>query len=285
VVGEAYELKGKRARIGLRRCKACKKDFTVTVGTVFESSHVKLHLWFQAAYLLASSKKGISSHQLHRTLGVTYKTAWFMSHRLREAMKEMGVEPLGGEGMHVEVDETFIGKKRERRTRIDLKTGDKKVERGTGHKHAVMALVERGGRARSIHVKDMKRENLYAVMSHADRRSRLQTDEARHYWKVGREFTGGHGRVEHQRDEYVKGADHTNTIEGFFSIFKRGMKGVYQHCSGRHLQRYLAEFDFRYNARAALGVDDASRTERTLRGIAGKRLTYRSPDRKALRAQ
>lgn len=268
-VGKAAALTGVkdkkgRARIGLKKCYACRRQFTVRVGTVFESSHVPLHIWFQAAFLLCSSKKGISSNQLHRTLGVALKTAWFMSHRLREAMVVFGMEPMGGAGKAVEADETFIGQKRPKASGA----------RGYAHKHAVVSLVERGGKVRSTHVNDVNAATLKPILQaqiKAD--SMLMTDEASYYRSIGREFKY-HFTVQHGIGEYVRGGAHTNTIEGYFSIFKRGMIGIYQHCSSRHLKRYLAEFDFRYNQRVALGVDDPERTEAALRGIVGKRLTY-----------
>ena len=261
-------LTGKSHRIGLKKCYHCRQQFTVKVGTVFEQSHVPLHKWLQAAYLMCSSKKGISSNQLHRTLGVTLKTAWFMSHRIREAMKtgnSLFRPPVGGGGGTVEAEETYFG----------TKEGRNKGRPGPGHKHAVFSLVERGGEVRSFHVKDTKASTLRPIMAvHIARDAHLMTDEARVYTYVGHNFAS-HGTVAHGQDEYVRGNVHTNTIEGFFSVFKRGMKGVYQHCGERHLKRYLAEFDFRYNARAALGVNDSYRTEKALRGIVGKRLIYR----------
>ncbi|MBV9860736.1 MAG: IS1595 family transposase [Alphaproteobacteria bacterium] len=270
VIGEARPLRGVkdkagRTRIGLKKCYACRKQFTVRVGTVFEASHVPLHIWFQACFLMCSSKKGISSNQLHRTLGVTLKTAWFMSHRLREAMRVLQMEPLGGAGKEVEADETFIGQKRPKARNA----------RGYAHKHAVVSLVERGGQVHSAHVNDVNSTTLRPILKaqiKAD--SMLMTDEAGYYRSIGREFKY-HFTVQHGIGEYVRGGAHTNTIEGFFSIFKRGMTGVYQHCSSAHLKRYLAEFDFRYNQRVALGVNDPERTTRALRGIMGKRLTYR----------
>lgn len=269
-VDQAYELKGKRARVGLRRCKACKKDFTVKVGTVFESSHIELYKWFQAAYLLASSKKGISAHQLHRTLDITYKSAWFMAHRLREAMRSGEFAPFGSNGGAVEVDETFIGNDR------SIKPKGEKRGRGYAHKHKVLALVDReSGKARSMVVDDLRATTLAPIVRrNMAKEARLMTDEASYYTILGREFAE-HGVVRHNSGEYGRGDVYTNTIEGYFSIFKRGMKGVYQHCAKKHLHRYLAEFDFRYNHRAALSVDDGERTTVMLRGIVGKRLTYR----------
>ncbi|TPI71378.1 IS1595 family transposase [Mesorhizobium sp. B3-1-3] len=255
---------GETARIGLRRCLECKKQFTVKVGTVFESSHVPLHKWWQAAHLLASSKKGISAHQLHRTLQVTYKTAWFMFHRLREAMRDGVLSPMGGEGKQVEVDETYIGR---------LKGTP--VKRGGGaHKNSVVTLVERGGRARSFHVDTARIGTVMPIVrDNIAKESALMTDEAQMYRRVGQEFAS-HDFVTHSKDEYVPGSV-TNTVEGYYSIFKRGMKGVYQHCGEQHLHRYLAEFDFRYSNRIALGVDDNNRTVKAMAGIVGKRLKYR----------
>src|SRR5580704_11707570 len=253
-------------RMGLRRCGDCKKQFTCKVGTVFEDSKVPLHKWFQAAHLMASSKKGVSSHQLHRTLGVTYKTAWFMSHRLREAMGGTPKGQLGGPGKIVEADETFIVNKK-----------GEKIRTGYGHKMAVMSLVERGGAIRSVVLDRVTRKEVERVIRrnvHED--SRLMTDTAGYY--RGRRFgIPQHEMVDHSAGEYVAGDAHVNTLEGYYSIFKRGMKGVYQHCSEKHLHRYVAEFDFRYNHRSGLGVEDSARTANALKGIVGKRLTYRQP--------
>jgi transposase-like protein len=258
---------GNATRIGLHKCYQCRKQFTVKVGTVFESSHVPMRFWVQAMYLLCSSKKGISSNQLHRTLGVTLKTAWFMSHRLREAMRIVGVEPMGGAGEVVEADETFIGRQ----------AGQPKRRAGWGHKNAVLTLVERGGRARSFHVDSTTVADIAPIVrANVAKETALMTDEARQYLEVGTEFAS-HESVNHGREEYVRGHIHTNTVEGFYSIFKRGMKGIYQHCSERHLHCYLSEFDFRYSNRIRLGVDDVQRTERAIKGIVGKRLTYTRP--------
>ncbi len=257
---------GKSTRIGVYKCYQCRKPFTVKVGTVFESSHVSLRLWLQAMFLMASSKKGISSNQLHRILGVTLKTAWFMSHRLRLAMQVADLEPMGGAGQIVEVDETFIG-------RLD---GQPKARGGGWHKNIVMTLVERKGRARSFHVAGTTRhEAETVVLKNVDKNSAIMTDEAKYYRAVGKQFAS-HDVVNHSAEEYVRGNVHTNTVEGFYSIFKRGMKGIYQHCGERHLHRYLAEFDFRYSNRVAMGVNDVTRTDRMIRGIVGKRLTYRT---------
>ena len=257
------KMKGKATRIGLYKCYQCRKQFTVKVGTVFEDSHVPMNLWLQAMYLLCSSKKGISSNQLHRTLGVTLKTAWFMSHRIREAMRVVGLPPMGGAGETVEADETFIG-------RIE---GEKKRRGGWGHKNAVLTLVQRGGGARSFHIEDTSVGQVHSIVrNNVARETALMTDEARHYDDVGRAFAS-HETVKHSDDEYVRYDGErvisTNTVEGFYSIFKRGMKGVYQHCSEKHLHRYLAEFDFRYSNSVRLGVDDVERTIRAVKGIVG----------------
>lgn len=265
---------GKSTRIGTYKCYDCRKPFTVKIGTIFESSHVPLRLWLQAIFLIASSKKGISANQLHRTLGVTLKTAWFMGHRIREAMKSNGLEVFGHKGGAVEVDETFIGHDR------TIKPKGVKKGRGFHHKNKVLALVDREtGRSRSMVVDDIKASTLAPlVRANVSKNAKLMTDEASFYNMVGREFAA-HGVVRHMRDEYVSKDNpevHTNTIEGFFSIFKRGMKGVYQHCGHHHLNRYLAEFDFRYSHRKALGVNDTERAEKVLTGVVGKRLTYQT---------
>jgi hypothetical protein len=266
----------KGGRAGLRRCGPCKREFTVTIGTIFERSHIKLHKWFQAAHLMASSKKGISAHQMHRTLKVTYKTAWFMEHRLREAMRDGSLAPLGGAGKFVEADETYHGKTAEQPT---LNTRGQpfitKHRFGPSGKRAIVALVERGGNVRSFHVDRATKTNVAGIVAkNIDRETHFRTDESNLYAEIGGLFAS-HETVQHSAEEYVRGDAHTNTIEGVFSIFKRGMKGVYQHCSEKHLHRYLAEFDFRYNQRIALGVDDRQRTSALIRGSVGKRLTYR----------
>jgi len=204
-----------RVRLGLKKCYHCRSQFTVRVGTVFESSHVPLHLWFQAVYLMCSSKKGVSSNQLHRTLGVTLKTAWFMSHRIREAMVDGTLPKLGGEGKAIEADETYIG------TRKGIKKS-----RGGAHKNKVVTLVERRGKARSFHVDMVSRKDIKALLlKNADTASVLNTDEAGWYVLAGKEFAK-HEAVNHSKEEYVRGDAHTNTVEGFYSVFKRGMKGI-----------------------------------------------------------
>jgi transposase-like protein len=272
VVGEATALNGKAHRPGVYQCNACREQFTATVGTVFERSKVPLNKWLLASFLMASSKKGVSAHQLHRTLGVTYKTAWFMEHRLREAMNEgPGAAPLGGEGKTVEADETVIGGK-ERNKRLS-KRNPKNI--GAVGKQVAFTLVERGGRARSFHVANVTGKTLRPIMvKHVDRKSALMTDDAGQYRPIGVEFAS-HETVNHGIEEYVRGDAHSNTVEGYFSILKRGVVGTYHHISEAHLARYLAEFDFRYSNRIALGVDDTMRADELLRGIGGKRLTYR----------
>jgi transposase-like protein len=273
-IGQSGKLNGKSTRIGVYKCYACRKPFTVKVGTVFESSHIPMRLWLQAIFLIASSKKGISTNQLHRTLGVTIRSAWFLSHRIREAMKDGGLERFGGMGGAVEVDETFIGRDYEKKPR-----GEKKG-RGTSHKYKIVSLVDRTkGVARSIVVDDLKTQTLYTLLSkNISGAAQLMTDEALQYRSLGKLFAS-HGYTNHGSGQYVDPTNpyiHTNTVEGFFSIFKRGMKGVYQHCAHNHLQRYVTEFDFRYNHRKANGIDDLARAEILLRGVVGKRLTYRT---------
>tara|TARA_R110000868_G_scaffold12110_5_gene58689 strand:+ start:11116 stop:12045 length:930 start_codon:yes stop_codon:yes gene_type:complete len=275
VVDQSAALKGKSTRIGVYKCYACRKPFTVKVGTVFESSHIKLHIWLQAIFLLSSSKKGMSANQLHRTLGITLKSAWFLAHRIREAMSDGGNDPLGGEGKVVEADETYYGFKKERSTtRTDgkpYKTG----QRGPANKRAIVSLVERGGVVRSFHVDRADKQTVASiVMQNVAKESRLHTDESRLYTGADGHFAQ-HETVKHTAGEYARGDVTTNSIEGYFSIFKRGMKGVYQRCDEKHLRRYLAEFDFRYNNRVALGVDDATRAAIALKGVVGKRLAYR----------
>lgn len=259
-VGTAYQ----RARPGLYRCaeKKCRKDFTATVGTLFERSHIPLSTWFRAVFLLCSSKKGMSSYQMHRMLGVTYKTAWFMTHRIREAMIPVNPSPLGGEGKTVESDETYIG----RREGV-------KMTRGVIHKIAVLSLVERGGKVRSFKIGNANKKTVHDVLHrHLDHDSRLMTDDAWHYGSCP--GVKKHEKVNHSAGEYARGDATTNTVEGYFSIFKRGMVGTYQHCGEQHLHRYLTEFDFRYSHREATGFDDTARATRAIMGVEGRRLTY-----------
>lgn len=263
---------------GWYHCNACRDKFTVRVGTLYERSHVPLHKWLYATHLLCSSKKGISSHQLHRMLGVTYKTAWFMAHRIREGMKPATPPALGGEGKIVEADATYQGKRARPSGKSTFVTGHGWVQPPPYDSlRKVFSLVERGGSVRSFHVDNVDKETVFKILfTNADRKSELMTDEAAVFQAPGAHYAA-HWTVNHGQDEYVRSYAYTNTIEGFFSIFKRGMRGVYQHCGSQHLHRYLAEFDFRYSNRSALGVDDATRTNKALQGIAGKRLTYRRP--------
>lgn len=260
------KLQGKSTRVGVWKCYQCRKPFTVKIGTIFEDSKVAMHLWLQAMYLIAGSKKGISSNQLHRILGVTLKTAWFMSHRIREAMASDNSWPMGGLGAVVEADETFIGRE-----------PGEQVRSGFHHKMKVLALVERGsGRSRAFVVDGISAQEIDPIVhANVHHLTQLMTDEARHYKQIGRYFYR-HEVVNHTAGEYVRDKAHTNTIEGYFSIFKRGMKGIYQHCQKKHLHRYLAEFNFRYSNRVALGYNDADRADVLLRGIIGKRLTYQT---------
>ena len=264
-VDRISKMQGKTTRAGLYKCYQCRKPFTVRMGTVFESSKVPLHIWLQAMFLIAGSKKGISSHQLARTLGLTVKSAWFLSHRIREAMREGGLAPFGQDGGAVEVDETYIGKRK----------GAGNPKGGHAHKMAVLALVDRDtGKCRMFNVENGSGKLIHPiVLDNLAREARLMTDEASMYRIIGREFAE-HSAVNHQRKEYARGDVTTNTVEGAFSIFKRGMKGVYQHCGEQHLHRYLAEFEFRYSHREKLGVDDEARADRILKGVVGKRLTY-----------
>ncbi len=254
-------------RHGLKKCGACRKQFTVRVGTLFEDSHLPLHIWLQAFHLLCSSKKGISSHQLHRTLEITYEAAWFLSHRIREAMAS-GADfgPLGGAGEIIEADETYVGGKA------------KNVAYGEpAPKKAVVTLVERDGRARSFHVANVTGKAIKGVLDkHADKASVLMTDESTVYPASGKEFANHH-TVNHSANEYARLGKyvHTNTVEGYYAILKRGITGTYHSVSEAHLHRYLAEFDFRYSNRVKLGCDDNGRTMKAISGMTGKRLYYR----------
>jgi transposase-like protein len=268
--------KGKHrpARKGLYYCNACGEQFTVQVGTVLEKSHIPLNKWIAGFYLMCSSKKGVSAHQLHRTLAVSYKSAWFMAHRIREAMRVGGLmPPMGSGGGTVEADETYISTSAEGRA---LRTkGVKSLGRGGAYKRTVLTLVERHGEARSFHIDRASiRTVLPTVEGNLDKEALIATDDAPYYRPLTRRGRR-HESVNHSDHEYARGLIHTNTVEGYFSIFKRGMKGVYQHCSEKHLHRYLAEFDFRYSNRVKLGIDDTERTVRAIRGAEGKRLTYR----------
>lgn len=261
-------------RCGLKFCGQCRKQFTVRVGTIFEDSHLPMTKWLQAIHLMVSSKKGVSSHQLMRTLETTYKTAWFLTHRIREAMRSGALAPFGSQGGFVEVDETFIG-------RDPLNQPKPGQQLAHFHKNKVLSLIDRdSGQARSFVITDLKLAAIAPILgANIAREAVLMTDGWPAYKAIGWNFRR-HYVVDHNQGEYVSRTDpaiHTNTVEGFYSIFKRGMKGVYQHCSSKHLHRYIAEFDFRYSNRIALGVDDQERAARALAGVAGKRLTYRRP--------
>ncbi len=283
VVDNSAPLKGKSTRLGVYKCyeKECRKPFTVKVGTIFEASHIELHVWLQAMFLLASSKKGISSNQLARTLGVTLKSAWFLSHRVREAMKDTAGGVFGGNFGGVEVDETLQGR--------DPTKPAKEGERITQwNLNRVMTLIDRDtGRARSVVMTDFNSVEVERILrENVAKEAYLLTDEAHAYKPFGKFFTF-HGSVNHGAGEYVRRDApwvHTNTVEGYYSVFKRGMRGVYQHCGRDHLHRYTAEFDFRYSNRAKLGVDDETRFAKIVAGVTGKRLTYTATGRKEVEA-
>ena len=264
-------LTGKTTRVGLHKCYSCKGQFTVRQGTTSGEPHLALHLWLPVMHLMCASKKGISTGQVQRMLDCSMKTAWFLTHRIREAMADDTVI-LGGGGGVIEADETFLGS--------DPKTfkTDKGWVGGSGQKK-ILAVVERGGRVRSQKLDSLQKPEIVRAMEIADRDSHLKTDSAQHYRRLGTEFLS-HEMVDHTAQEYVRGDAHSNTIEGVFSIFKRGMRGIYQHCSEKHVQRYLAEFDFRYSNRIALGIDDTRRADRALTGVRGKRLTYETISRR-----
>lgn len=263
-----YALKGKEdskapVRRGVWKCRKCRKQFSVTVGTVFEKSHIPLNKWLLAAFLICSSKKGISSHQLHRMLNVAYKTAWFMSHRLRYAMNPTEFTKFQGT---VEADETYVGGK-----------GHGKRGRGADNKTPVFSLVERNGDVRSTPVERVTGANLKSIIrQNTEKTATIMTDDFRSYRGLGKEFAS-HRVINHGNREYVRGNVHTNTVEGYFSILKRGIIGVYHHVGKHHLHRYLSEFDFRYNGRK---IDDAERSILALCGIEGKRLMYRDSSEK-----
>ncbi len=264
-VGKHYILTGKSHRKGLWKCVDCREQFTVTVGTVFERSKVKLNLWLQAVHLVCASKNGMSSMELHRLLGVTQKTAWFMLHRIREAMKPESGGLLGSGGGTVEADETYWGNTKRSKAAKGYKG------RGYAHKEKIVSLVERGGKVRSFHVQAVTAKTLKPILlAQIAKEAHLMTDEASMYTKVGKEFAS-HNVVTHSAGEYVRGKAHTNTIEGFFSRLKRGLIGTYHHVGSQHLSRYVTEFDFRYNTRKST---DAERAATVIGGIGGKRLMY-----------
>jgi transposase-like protein len=264
------KMAGKATRIGLHKCYQCRRQFNVKVGTIFEASHLPMTVWLQAMFLMASSKKGISANQLHRSLGVTLKTAWFLSHRIREAMTSGNVSMFGATGGAVEVDEAYIGHQK-----------GKVPTRGGGHKMKVLSLLDREtGAVRSFTNPDLTAKDIHPIMlANIAREARLMTDEARLYWKIGKDFAS-HESTTHARFEFARGDVTTNRVEGYFSIFKRGMRGIYQHCGEQHLHRYLAEFDFRYTNRIANGINDVERADIALAGVVGKRLTYGTASRK-----
>ncbi|HTT83576.1 MAG TPA: IS1595 family transposase [Rhizomicrobium sp.] len=276
VVDRSGPLGGKSSRIGLYKCYACRKPFTVKVGTIFEDSHIAMRDWLTAIQLICSSKKGISANQLSRTLGITLKSAWFLGHRIREAMAPAtNAAALGGEGMIVESDETEISYSRKtKKTPARARTQDRK---------RFVSLVERGGRVRSKVITGaegpIEKQVVKALKDTMDPKSTLHTDSAHHYRRAY--ASAKHEEVNHQyeyaRDKEDGTVVHVNTAEGYFSIFKRGLVGTYQHMSEQHLHRYLAEFDFRMSNRARLGVNDTMRAEKALKGVVGKRLTYRTP--------
>lgn len=259
------KMEGKSHRTGLYFCGDCRSQFTVTVGTVFERSKLPLHKWVLATHLMCASKKGISAHQLHRMLGITYKSAWFMAHRIRLAMTGSGTRLLGDDGSPVEADETYWGNKHQYG----------KSPRGFGHKMKVLSLVERDGEVRSFHVPSVNSKTLKPILTaQIDKAAKLMTDDANVYKGIGKAFAS-HGVVNHSIGEYSRGETHTNTVEGYFSLLKRGLVGTFHHVGEQHLQRYVKEFDFRYNHRH---VSDADRANAALKGISGKRLTYRRID-------
>ncbi|MBA3592736.1 MAG: IS1595 family transposase [Polaromonas sp.] len=273
-IGNHYALEGKSHRPGLYKCSSCRDQFTVTVGTVFERSKIKLHIWLQAVHLICASKKGISSKQLERMLGVTYKTAWFMSHRIREAMTNNQGGLMGSGGGTVEVDETYWGNSHQ------SKVGKAYAGiRGGSHKEKIVSLVQRGGGVRSFHVTEVTSKSLKSVMDkNISKDANLMTDQSVIYKKPGKEYAT-HETVNHSRQEYARGHVTTNTVEGYFSILKRGLIGTFHHVGAQHLQRYVNEFDFRYNTRQSLGFNDTERAMLALKGIGGKRLTYRDSPR------
>jgi transposase-like protein len=281
VLDRHTKLKGKSTRIGVYKCKECRKPYTVKVGTIFEDSHIPLRMWLQAIALLCASKKGISSNQLHRMLGITLKSAWFMSHRIREAMRDGGLAPpMGGTGGVVEIDETIYGRAATHPKGRHNPDPRRRIT-NSAHKNVILSLVQRGGRVRSYHVEGSTVSQIIPiVLANVTKEAAVMTDKAQLYkYRLG-DFAS-HDRVDHSKGEYVRYelgrvVIHTNSVENYFSVFKRGMRGVYQHCKEKHLHRYLAEFDFRFNNRIALGVDDAERAARALTGVRGKRLTYKS---------
>lgn len=265
---DVTKLHGAAHRVGVHQCNVCREQFTVTVGSIFERSKVPLTKWLLAVHLLCGSKKGMSAHQLHRMLGLTYKTAWFMAHRIRKAMEDENVGPMGGHGKTIQADETYYGNTSKRA---------KGYKKGLRHKQQIVALVEAGGIARAFHVKGATADQVrHILVTNVDRKTTLSTDESRLYFQVGAEFAS-HKTVNHTSGEYVSPEGfHTNNVENFFGIFKRGMVGVYHKCDEQHLQRYITEFAFRYSNRH---VNDTERATLALKGASGKRLMYRRIDK------
>lgn len=271
VIDQATLMQGKSHRPGLYQCNACREPFTVTVGTLYERSKVPLHKWLAATHLMMASKKGMSALQVGRMLGLSQKTSWFLCHRIRESLREINPGMLGGEGKTVEIDESYVGGKEGNKHR------NKRTKLGTGGagKEIVFSLVERGGKVRSHHVPSVNAKTLGPILhAQIDAATYVMSDDGGA--RVGKSFARN-ATVNHSIGEYVRGDIHTNTIEGFFSIMKRGIHGVYHHVSQQHLKRYLAEYDYRYNERSALGVNDAERMSKSIPGIVGKRLYYKTP--------
>ena len=270
---EATRMAGK-TQAGYFQCNGCRDKFTCRTGTVMERSHIPVHKWLLAIHLMSASKKGMSAHQLHRMLGVTYKSAWFLAHRIREAMIDAAPTPLGGKGKSVQADETYYGNTSKRA---------KGYKKGHSHKQQIVALVEPGGKARAVHVKTATVKAVREILvTNASRQSELHTDEALLYRNIGKEFAA-HKTVNHTwtkdgREWVGTDGQTTNAAENFFGIFKRGMVGTYHKCEEQHLQRYVTEFEFRFNNRSGLGVNDKMRAETLLKQIEGKRLTYRRPN-------
>jgi transposase-like protein len=271
-VDTVAKLGGKSMGPGWYHCRDCRRKFTAAVGTIYERSHIPMTKWLLATHLLCASKKGMSAHQLHRMIGLPYKTAWFMAHRIREGMRELNPKgSLGGNGKTVEFDETFVGGKEKN------KHASKRNKRNIGGagKEAVFSLVERDGKVRSHHVPSVTGKTLRPIMDEQiAEATRTMSDDGGARVRHG---SPDHHSVNHSIGEYVRGDVHINTVEGYFSIMKRGIVGVYHHVSPQHLKRYLTEFDFRYNERSALAVTDVERTEKAVRGVVGKRMTYKQP--------